>query len=184
MAFWFYLIVASYLYLGLVSWNWASLSSSALILLGISGATALGAVSIDADKARRRRQLTDEVNLLNTQLANQNAMLQAANAAAQPNIQAAIVDLTRRLNEASESLRTLPTATLVSEGLLKDLVTDVDGVSLHRFQVVTWTLVLGFVFVSSVIYWLAMPEFDQTLLALMGISAGTYLGFKFPEKKG
>jgi hypothetical protein len=27
-----------------------------------------------------------------------------------------------------------------------------------------------------------MPEFDASLLTLMGISSGTYLGFKFPEK--
>jgi len=28
-----------------------------------------------------------------------------------------------------------------------------------------------------------MPEFDNTLLALMGISSGTYLGFKIPEQR-
>lgn len=28
-----------------------------------------------------------------------------------------------------------------------------------------------------------MPEFDGTLLALMGISSGTYLGFKIPERQ-
>ena len=28
-----------------------------------------------------------------------------------------------------------------------------------------------------------MPEFSTTLLGLMGISSGTYLGFKLPEKK-
>jgi len=27
-----------------------------------------------------------------------------------------------------------------------------------------------------------MPDFDTTTLALMGISSGTYLGFKIPEK--
>jgi len=28
-----------------------------------------------------------------------------------------------------------------------------------------------------------MPEFNTTLLGLMGISSGTYLGAKFPEQK-
>jgi len=28
-----------------------------------------------------------------------------------------------------------------------------------------------------------MPEFSATLLALQGITAGTYLGFKIPEKQ-
>ena len=27
-----------------------------------------------------------------------------------------------------------------------------------------------------------MPEFDASFLTLMGISSGTYIGFKFPEK--
>jgi hypothetical protein len=29
-----------------------------------------------------------------------------------------------------------------------------------------------------------MPEFDASLLMLMGISSGTYLGFKVTEKPG
>ena len=46
-----------------------------------------------------------------------------------------------------------------------------------------WTLILGVIFIGSVYKDLAMPEFNVTLLGLMGISSGTYLGFKFPEKK-
>jgi hypothetical protein len=30
---------------------------------------------------------------------------------------------------------------------------------------------------------LTMPELSVTLLGLMGISSGTYIGFKFPEQK-
>ncbi len=52
--------------------------------------------------------------------------------------------------------------------------------SFHRFQIIVWTLVLGVVFCSEVLTKLAMPSFDSTLLILMGISSGTYLGFKFP----
>jgi hypothetical protein len=37
------------------------------------------------------------------------------------------------------------------------------------------------VFVRLVYNDFAMPEFSPTLLGLMGISSGTYLGFKFPE---
>jgi hypothetical protein len=29
----------------------------------------------------------------------------------------------------------------------------------------------------------AMPTFDDTLLALIGISSGVYIGFKFPEAR-
>jgi hypothetical protein len=63
-----------------------------------------------------------------------------------------------------------------------DVLSDGSGVSLHRFQMFVWTIVLGIIFCSSVYRRLAMPDFSATLLGLMGISSGTYLGFKFPEK--
>jgi hypothetical protein len=37
------------------------------------------------------------------------------------------------------------------------------------------------IFVVHVVSKLEMPAFDTTLLALTGISAGTYLSFKFPK---
>jgi hypothetical protein len=37
-------------------------------------------------------------------------------------------------------------------------------------------------FVWSVYRYMAMPEFDVSLLALVGISSGIYIGFKFTEK--
>jgi hypothetical protein len=73
--------------------------------------------------------------------------------------------------------------------LLKDLLSEEDAsagqgrvITFHRFQIVGWTLILGVVFVSEVLSKLAMPVFDATLLTLMGISSGTYLGFKVSAK--
>ncbi len=71
---------------------------------------------------------------------------------------------------------------LASRGFVHDVLSDGEGISLHRFQMFVWTLVLGVIFVASVYKNLAMPEFSTTLLGLMGISSGTYLGFKVPEK--
>ena len=68
--------------------------------------------------------------------------------------------------------------------IFADILHDDDGIGLHRFQLVIWTLVLGIVFLAGVYRDLAMPELDATLLGLMGISSGAYLGFKFPEKRG
>jgi len=70
-----------------------------------------------------------------------------------------------------------------SKGFLTDLLSDASGISIQRFQVFTWTLILGLIFCVSVYKTLEMPQFSPTLLALMGISSGTYLAFKFPEKK-
>ncbi|MFL5343382.1 MAG: hypothetical protein ACJ8AT_01235 [Hyalangium sp.] len=73
---------------------------------------------------------------------------------------------------------------LESRGFIRDLLTDASGtISLHRFQLFVWTLVLGVIFCASVYRQLEMPNFSATLLGLMGISSGTYLGFKVPEGK-
>jgi hypothetical protein len=64
-----------------------------------------------------------------------------------------------------------------------DILSDADGVTVHRFQNVVWTVVLGFVFVILTCTHHAMPVFDNTLLTLMGISGGTYVGLKVPEAK-
>jgi len=70
----------------------------------------------------------------------------------------------------------------VSQGFLMDILTDENGgISFHRFQMLTWMLILGILFVFEVFDKLTMPEFSATLLGLLGISNGTYLGFKIPE---
>lgn len=70
-----------------------------------------------------------------------------------------------------------------TRGFWCDLVTDDRGVvALDRFQVVVWTLILGGIFLTAVLWDLTMPEFSATMLALMGVSSGTYIGFKLPMK--
>lgn len=74
-------------------------------------------------------------------------------------------------------------APAVSTGFLKDILSNDDGYSVVNFQMLAWTLALGIIFVASVYDNLAMPKFSGTLLALTGISSGTYLGFKFIEQQ-
>ena len=45
-----------------------------------------------------------------------------------------------------------------------------------------WTIVLVITFIHGVLHTFAMPDFDAMTLGLMGISSGTYVGFKFGEK--
>lgn len=72
-------------------------------------------------------------------------------------------------------------STGLSENWVRDILSDKDGISFHRFQMLVWTVILGAIFFTSVIHDLTMPEFSATMLGLMGLSAGTYLGFKFPS---
>ncbi len=69
-----------------------------------------------------------------------------------------------------------------STGFLRDVLGGASGIDLHRFQMFGWTLVLGIIFCVSVYETLTMPNFSATLLGLLGISSGTYLGFKVPER--
>lgn len=71
-----------------------------------------------------------------------------------------------------------------TEGFWRDLVADDNGnIALDRLQIVVWTIILSGIFLTSVIWELTMPDFSATLLALMGISSGTYIGFQFPQAK-
>jgi len=132
MSFWFFLVIASYVFMWMITDELDTITDSVLALIGIGAATALGAALIDKNKTA---PAPDE-----------------------------------------------PGGT--SRGFLNDVMSDPTGVSLHRFQMFVWTLVLGVIFLGSVYKNLEMPQFSATLLGLMGVSSGTYLGFKVPEKQG
>jgi hypothetical protein len=129
MAFWFFLVIAAYVFMWLISDELDTITDSVLALIGIGAATAIGSAVIDQNKA----------------------------------------------GDA-------PPPAVTSTSFIHDVISDATGVSLHRFQMFVWTLVLGVIFIASVYKSLEMPEFSATLLGLMGISSGTYLGFKVPEK--
>lgn len=75
-----------------------------------------------------------------------------------------------------------PPPPATSRGWLMDILSDSNGsIALHRLQIVLWTLVLGIMLVVAVVTSLTMPAFSDTLVTLMGISSGTYVGFKFAE---
>lgn len=69
----------------------------------------------------------------------------------------------------------------VSRNILIDIISDPSGISIHRFQMVLWTVILGAIYVFRVYVYCEMAEFSDNLLILMGISGGTYLGLKIPE---
>jgi hypothetical protein len=66
----------------------------------------------------------------------------------------------------------------------KDIISDAAGVpSLHRVQMVIWTMLIGFYFVRQSWLHFSMPDISDNLLILMGISSGTYVAFKTQERK-
>jgi hypothetical protein len=136
LAWWTFITLSAYLFIGLVTGDYSStITTSVLVLIGVSAGTTAVSVVIDSGDANK--------------------------AAAQG----------------------LSARAAASEGLWTDIVSDGEGVSFHRYQMAVWTVVLGIVFWITVYRELAMPVFGDTLLGLMGISAGTYLGVKTTENK-
>jgi hypothetical protein len=197
MAFWFFLIYASYMSIWLITSALDTITASLLALMGISAGTALGEAIIDNGKDQTKtnqfQDLTAEKQALDQTVTELQSELDTANANASPSVsdQANRDTLTRqlvaartRMGQIDQQLRVLTLkADPVSAGFLRDILSDGSGYSFHRFQIFAWTIVLGIIFISSVYNNLTMPEFSPTLLGLMGLSAGTYIGFKFPEQK-
>jgi hypothetical protein len=198
MAFWFFLIYASYMTIWLITSALDTITASLLALMGISAGTALGEALIDNGKDTARtnqvQDLSAEKQALEQSLSGIQPQVDASNAsvattvtdqANRDSLNRQLVEGRTRLGQVDQQLRTLSaeTAPQTSNGFLRDILSDGSGYSFHRFQIFAWTIVLGIIFVSSVYNDLTMPEFSATLLGLMGLSAGTYIGFKFPEQK-
>ena len=178
-AWWFFFVIGSFVFIYLITGDYNTITDQALILMGIGTGTALGAFMINATK---RNTASTDLSTLNPAKAKLQAEIQQLTAGTDTvtlaEKQAQLVELDKKIADAKAGL-----SKPVSEGFLNDLLTDVNGITLHRFQMVIWTIVLGIIFALGVYRTLAMPEFNATLLALLGISAGTYLGFKIPERQ-
>jgi type II secretory pathway pseudopilin PulG len=191
MAVWFFVIVGGYLYVWLITGS-AALSTTALVLMGISGATGLVAVTMDnakrQEESRTRTALRAERDALDLLVNGASGLRaqQAAAAAGSPEaLQVAAAAHTKgaRLAELDAILSLPLPAAPQNRMWYLDLLSDENGISFHRLQMAIWTIVMVGVFIRAVYTDAVMPEFDATILGLMGIASGTYLGFKLPEKK-
>jgi hypothetical protein len=151
LAFWFFLVIAAYVFIWMITGELDTITGSVLALLGIGSGTALSASLIDSGK-----------------------QAEAGEAAAGTTADIAVTADSTALPPVRR-----PAA---SAGFLYDVLRDDQGISLFHFQLFAWTLVLGIIFCVSVYNGLTMPSFSATVLGLMGISSGTFLGAKFPGK--
>jgi hypothetical protein len=184
MAWWFYLVVAGYLYIWLITGNSYTPTGSVLALIGISGVTGLTSAVVDRSKSEdavsKRSQLAIQQSALQSRIKD----IDAASPAPGSELSKELATKRDEVARVNAQLAMTPAPSVSSsKGWLRDLFCDGDGVSFHRFQMIIWTIVLGIVFMQAVHRQLAMPDFDPTLLGLMGLSSGTYVGFKFPEKQ-
>jgi len=190
MAFWFTLVVISFLFIWLITGASDIITASILGLIGISAGTSLSSAVIDNSKNQEllrqtidlkteKIQLDKDVPDLESQIKATPAPANLGDLQTQLNIKKARLEVIKP--EIDENMLALKPPE--SKGFMDDILSDVNGISFHRLQMFVWTWVLGILFIYSVWARLSMPEFSAILLALQGITAGTYLGFKIPEKQ-
>lgn len=185
-AWWFFLVLASYLFIGMITGDFnTTITTTVLGLIGISAGTVVSSAMIDASKNTPAAAATNSAAIqeIQAQINQLDQEIAAANQALLANPQDVDAATNKSLKTQEKEMRGSQLKKLKnqSENPLLDILSDANGVSFHRFQIVAWTLVLGIIFISQVYSVLAMPEFNGSLLALLGISAGTFVGLKIPE---
>ena len=210
MAFWTILVAASLFWLlglwvyerltgGSAAVFQGSLDIHVVALLGISGATGIASAAVDAQKdsmveaaaasvragARARVNLSRQIAVMLPRVAGPNKLTGVSAALAQQSIQSL-------REQRSNCANAMTPASVVVErnrrtadhkSFLSDILVDENGNSLHRLQIVLFTLVYGLYFVVTVAAnkTCLVPLSDQAL-ALMGISSLVYVGFKIPGR--
>jgi hypothetical protein len=135
LAWWFFVVLAAWGLLLLTTSSRDTLNETALILMGIGGATALSGAAV----GKMRASLANEKIVT----ANRPPFFQTRFGA-----------------------------------WIYDILSDNDTIGFHRFQLIVWNVVLGLVFLEQTWSNFAMPEFNATLLGLLGLSGATFVGMK------
>lgn len=180
MAFWFFLVASAFIFLWLITGrgDLDTINPTVLGLIGISAGTALGAAFITSNTADPEAAAKAPPHNYPLEIvAAEEKLEQSRDEVERTNSKMEIAQLKKKLRDYRRKHWNQWLLDLLSE---EDDTSKRQIMSFHRFQIIVWTLVLGVIFCSNVITKLAMPNFDPTLLVLMGISSGTYLGFKFP----
>jgi hypothetical protein len=181
MAWWFFIILTTFVYLWIVTGHIPTVSGQALALMGISATTGLGAVLIDSNKVSSEAMQVNSLTVEQSALANRIADLEALAPPLGTPLYTELQSKKDRLAQVTAELQARPNILVpVTKGFLHDLMSESGQISFNRFQIAAWTIVLGGIFVVSCYSSLIMPTFDSTLLLLLGISSGAYLGFKLP----
>ena len=171
-AFWALLVFLSVVILSFFTGTLEFIPKSILALLGISTATTAIAKAIDAGKAKRIAEVTEEEKALNASRAVSSDPLETAGKETRLALMKAELTQKTKLREPPNH----------KPRFFRDICSDADGLSIHRLQAVAWTALLGVVFVVSITRQISMPVFEDNLLLLMGVSSAGYLALKPNER--
>jgi hypothetical protein len=161
-ATWFAVIYLSFLFLYAVTGELnTSITGQSLVLMGISGATGAMGAAIGQGKADAAARVLRSAGV--------TRVVAAASPASQP------LEVQRALGRLGKP---------GGGGFLSSVLNDASGPTVYRLQLLLWTCVIAAIYLWEVWHRLAVPQFSTNVLMLVGISGGTYLGFKVPEDQG
>ena len=156
LLFWNMIVIFAIIYVWMWTDELVAPTGTVLLIIGISGGTNFIGRIIDQNRAKKQAEQVEQ--------AAPQAGAGAANAG---DGKITVADFY---------------ANYKSRGFLTDIMSDGGGsISIHRFQLLIFTAIIGIYFVWQVIYGLSMPQFSSTVLVLMGISSSTYAGVKLTE---
>jgi hypothetical protein len=182
MAFWFVLVATAFLLIWGITWDYRGVvTEQAVWLMGIGSLTALGARLVEALKQGRKAEVAVRDTL---EAERARIAADATRAAVAPDAERELRMALARTDAQLAALSPAPAPeTPPRRQFWKDIMYENGVVALHRVQIVFWTLALGVVFVVEVWNTLELPQFDATLLALLGVSGGAYVFMKNQENQ-
>lgn len=185
MAMWTVLILAGFFLIWLIVGDPGGIfTAQAFLLLGIVGAATTMAAGITRNQAAGVTRNVEEMRLRAVAVRAEAESLRAQLHSGAPamSAEAAGMEVMKGnaiVAKAEEVLRHEEATTIpVSRGFFTDLISDGNGPSVSRFQNLAWNVAFGIVFVVGAYRLLALPVFDNEVLALLGISEALYLGVK------
>lgn len=167
-----------------------------LALIGISGGTGALSAAVDASKdsaalnakTKAAVELASVHQLQETKAALDQTLPESRTEAVQTAAEQVSAEIDKKTEEvaAMKALAKRSEREPESTGFFSDILQDDNGNSVHRLQMLLFNLIAMAMFTASVYASkdATMPPVPEEVLALLGISNGTYLGLKLPGKGG
>lgn len=190
MAFWTIIVMGSIVYVYFVAHAGdaaVAIDPKLAILIGISGATGVLAAAVDNDKDKKVEAASAALKGIEEALNSLNAQIDSAQHAPDAQAMAKLrADKAAKIAEKDEQERLINRLARTNDrhGIVTDMLTDENGNSLHRLQLVLFTLLYGAMFVWSVGKSASLENmaFTDQMLEFMAVTGGVYVGFKVPGK--
>jgi len=184
MAWWFVIVLTVVLYYWMFYATLVDLPTYIIWLIGISAATLTSAQFTDATQIQTSKSQHADLVAERAMLLSKRLHLNKSRFARSAQSHSELISLEGQImtNMVKQGYLSNTLANPSTHEWWRDILQDGEGYSFHRFQVVTWTFVLSVIFFYNFLHNLNLISFSDNYLLLMGISNGTYVGFKLWSK--